>query len=99
MARRDLEPVLLLLLVCVGLLVLSGIDPRDRFTWWLEVGPVLIGAPILVATYPRFPLTPLLYRLLFLHAAIPYPPGSLTVSGDAHTLRFVSHGRDGSRGA
>ena len=69
MARRDLEPVLLLL-VCVGLLVLSGIDPRDRFTWWLEVGPVLIGAPILVATYPRFPLTPLLYRLLFLHAAI-----------------------------
>jgi putative membrane protein len=69
MARRDLEPVVLLL-VCVGLLVLSGIDPRDRFTWWLEVGPVLIGAPILVATYPHFPLTPLLYRLLFLHAAI-----------------------------
>jgi len=31
---------------------------------------VLIGAPILVATYRRFPLTPLLYRLLFLHALI-----------------------------
>jgi putative membrane protein len=32
--------------------------------------PVLLGAPILIATYGRFPLTPLLYRLLFLHAAI-----------------------------
>ena len=63
------EP-LILLVAGVALLLLSGIGPRDRFTWWLEVAPVLIGVPILVATYRRFPLTPLLYRLLFLHAGI-----------------------------
>ena len=31
---------------------------------------VLLGVPILVRTYTRFPLTPLVYRLLFAHAAI-----------------------------
>jgi putative membrane protein len=61
----------LVLLVLTGLvLVVSGIGPFDRLTWWLEVAPVLIGAPILVATFSRFRLSPLLYRLLFLHAVI-----------------------------
>lgn len=59
-----------LLVAGVALLVLSGIGARDRFTWFLETGPVLIGAPLLVVTYMRFPLTPLLYRLLFVHAAV-----------------------------
>jgi putative membrane protein len=63
------EP-LILLLASIVLLVWSGIGPHDRFTWLLEVLPVLVGAPILVATYRRFPLTPLTYRLLFLHALI-----------------------------
>ncbi len=67
--RRHREPLALLVLG-LGLLAFSGIAPRDRFTWWLEVGPVLLGMPILLATYSRFRLTPLLYRLLFLHAAI-----------------------------
>jgi putative membrane protein len=63
------EPLALLLLAAVALVV-SGIEPYDRVTWWLEVSPVLIGAPILVATYRRFPLTPLLYRLILLHALV-----------------------------
>jgi putative membrane protein len=63
------EPLVLLLLGLV-LLVWSGIAPKDRFTWFLEVLPVLVGVPILVATHRRFPLTPLLYRLLLIHAAI-----------------------------
>jgi putative membrane protein len=59
------------LLVLVGAaLVASGIAPRDRTTWWLEVFPVLLGAPILIATAARFPLTPLLYTLLAIHALI-----------------------------
>ena len=59
------------LLIAGGvLLVLSGIGPRDRVTWLLEVGPILIAAPILVATARRFPLTPLAYRLIFVHALI-----------------------------
>ena len=52
------------------LLLVSGIGPRDRLTWLLEVAPVLIGGPILVATARRFPLTPLAYRLIFVHALI-----------------------------
>ncbi len=63
------EP-LALLVAGVVLLVLSGIAPRDRFTWVLEVAPILIGAPILVATRRRFRLSPLLYRLLFVHACV-----------------------------
>ncbi len=63
------EPLFLLLAAAVAL-VLSGIGPYDRATWWMEVAPVLIAAPILVASYRTFPLTPLLYRLLLLHAFI-----------------------------
>jgi putative membrane protein len=48
----------------------SAWQPRDVFTWWLEVAPVLIGLPILVATYKRFPLSRLVYGLLLLHAVI-----------------------------
>jgi putative membrane protein len=63
------EP-LLLLIVGAGLLVLSGIGPHDRATWWLEVAPILIAVPILVLSARRFPLTPLAYRLIFVHALI-----------------------------
>ncbi len=57
-------------MLAAAALVASGWDPYDRATWWLEVGPVRVGAPVLAATHRRFPLTPLLYRLLFLHALI-----------------------------
>jgi len=63
------EPLVLLALTGVTLVV-SGWAPHDRVTWLLEVFPVLLGAPILIVTHRRFPLTPLLYRLLFLHALI-----------------------------
>jgi len=63
------EPALLLFAAIAGLIV-SGIGPHDRLTWVLEVLPILIGFPILIATFSRFRLTPLLYRLIFLHALI-----------------------------
>lgn len=67
--RSSREPLVLLAATGV-VLVWSGIGPFDRVTWWLEVAPVLIGAPLLVATHRVFPLSPLLYRLLFLHGVI-----------------------------
>lgn len=67
--RSATEPLVLLALTAVALIV-SGIHPYDRTTWVLEVAPIFIGAPLLIATYRRFPLTPLLYRLLFLHSLI-----------------------------
>lgn len=51
-------------------LVVSGIAPHDRLTWWLEVAPVLIAVPLLLWTRRSFPLTPLLYSLVFVHALI-----------------------------
>lgn len=60
----------MLLALTTVALVASGIGPYDRTTWWLEVAPVLIAVPILVATRRRFPLSPLAYRLLFVHGLI-----------------------------
>jgi putative membrane protein len=51
-------------------LVLSGISPFERGTWWLEVLPVIIAVPLLWLTRERFPLTPLAYVLISVHAAI-----------------------------
>ena len=50
--------------------VWSRINPREVATWWLEVMPVIVGVPLLVVTYRRFPLTPLAYVLIWLHAVI-----------------------------
>jgi putative membrane protein len=60
----------ILLISLVAILVWSGIGPHDRFTWVLEVFPVLIGVPILIYLYPRFRFTPLVYGLIWLHAII-----------------------------
>lgn len=55
----------------LSLLVLSGIDPvADRYTWLLETFPVMIGLALFALTWQRFPLTPLLYRLLALHCVV-----------------------------
>jgi putative membrane protein len=69
MSHSSREPLLLLGAAAAALLV-SAVNPADATTWVLEVFPVLLGAPILIATHARFPLTPLLYRLLFVHALI-----------------------------
>jgi putative membrane protein len=59
------------LLVLLGaVFVWSAVRPHDYFTWILETFPAIIGFVILVATYRRFPLTPLTYTLLMIHAAI-----------------------------
>lgn len=70
-------PPVLLALVLAGL-VWSGIAPHDRFTWLLEVFPVLLGLPVLIYLYPRFRLTPLVYALLALHAVILMVGGKYT---------------------
>jgi len=67
MTRR--EPAILLVAAIV-LLALSRVGALEPGTWLMEVAPILIVAPILVLTARRFPLTPLVYRLLFVHALI-----------------------------
>lgn len=51
-------------------LLLSAIRPHDYLTWLLEVLPVLIALPLLVLSWSRFPLTPLLCWLIFFHALV-----------------------------
>jgi putative membrane protein len=67
-ATSSFKEPLALLGAAALVLVWSGVQPLERGTWWLEVAPVLIGVPLLVISFSRFRLSPLLYRLLFLHA-------------------------------
>ncbi|MFZ3139320.1 DUF2238 domain-containing protein [Polaromonas sp.] len=71
------------LLAGLGLLVLaalvaSGVAPYDRATWLLEVAPALIAAPVLWATWRRYPLTTLLYALIALHMGVLILGGAYT---------------------
>lgn len=59
-----------LLGVAVLGLVWSGVAPHDQPTWALEVFPVVIALPLLWFTRKRFPLTPMLYLLIAVHASI-----------------------------
>jgi putative membrane protein len=54
----------------IALLALSAWRAHDIPTWALEVAPVAIALVILWATHRRFPLTPLLLGLIFIHATI-----------------------------
>ena len=56
--------------VFLAVLLWSGIGPKDRYTWVLEVAPAVIGALLLAVTGRRFPLTPLLYGLILVHCVI-----------------------------
>lgn len=84
MAKPLTEPVILASFWVVALVV-SGISPYDRATWWLEVAPVLMGLPLLALTARRFRLTALLYRLLFLH-------GLMLILGGHYTYARVPLG-------
>jgi len=65
---RRYYAVLLTILGAVS--VWSAIQPHDRFTWYLEVFPVMIALPILLLTYKRFPFSRLAYGLMLVHAII-----------------------------
>ena len=51
-------------------LVWSGIAPFDRLTWLMEVVWVVVGLPVVLWAWRRFPLTRLLCWLLVLHACV-----------------------------
>ena len=48
----------------------SWVNPHDRFTWWLEVAPAVIGVPLIWAVRKRCPLSTLLLVLIYLHAVV-----------------------------
>ena len=62
--------LLILCALLAGVTAWSWLDPFDRITWWLESLPVFIGLPVLWLSRSRFPLTRLVYYLLFAHAVL-----------------------------
>jgi putative membrane protein len=79
----DPAPPRTALLATLALLTLlalaaSGLRPFDRLTWWMEVAPVIVVLPLLAATRRRYPLTTLLYLLVFAHALVLMLGGAYT---------------------
>lgn len=68
--HNEKVPVTLWLLIFSGSLLWSGINPHDRFTWFLEVAPAIIGAGLLVFTYRKFRFTWLVYWLILIHSIV-----------------------------
>lgn len=68
--------------IYLAALVWSAIEPKDFFTWFLEVLPALIAAGVLVATRRRFPLTPLVYVLILVHCLILMQGGHYTYADE-----------------
>ena len=52
-----------LLAIVLAALARQVFHLTTRLTWWMEVAPVLIALPLIMATHRRFPLT----RLVLLH--------------------------------
>ncbi|RDU12968.1 hypothetical protein DWV02_25660, partial [Citrobacter freundii] len=50
------------------ILIYTGISASEKITCLMEVSPVIIGVPLLLAPMKQYPLTPLHYTLIFLHA-------------------------------
>jgi putative membrane protein len=71
--------------IWLAALIASGIAPRDRLTWWMEVAPVLIALPLLLATRRRFPFTTLAYVLICIH-------GLILILGGTYTYAHVPAG-------
>ncbi len=58
------------LVIFTTILIWSGINPKDQFTWLLEVAPAIIAVIIMAATYQTFKLTPMLYFFILLHCVV-----------------------------
>ncbi|EHK0945595.1 DUF2238 domain-containing protein [Citrobacter farmeri] len=69
---RTLNPGLLTVaaLILTLILIYTGLSAGEKITWLMEVTPVIVVVPLLLATAKRYPLTPLLYTLIFFHAII-----------------------------
>lgn len=71
--------------IVIAALIVSGIAPFDRATWIMEVAPVLIALPLMIATRKSYPLTMLLTVLIAAHALV-------LIGGGAYTYARVPLG-------
>ena len=83
MPERTLQASLLAIVVIA--LIASGVAPYERLTWFMEVAPVLIALPLMIATRRNYPLTLLLTVLIAIHALV-------LIGGGAYTYARVPLG-------
>jgi putative membrane protein len=70
--------LLLLVIIFLAVLIWSAINPKDHYTWILEVFPGIAGFIVLAFTYKRFRFTNLLYSLMLIHCCILFVGGHYT---------------------
>ena len=68
MSPQNFHKILLISLYVI--LIFSGINTNDKFTWFLEVLPVIITSIVLIVTYKKFKFTNFVYILIWIHAMI-----------------------------
>ena len=66
------------LVLLAPVVVWSWVGPHDRFTWWLESAPAVVGVPLIVVLQKRFPLSSLLLVLIWLHCVLLLTGGHYT---------------------
>ena len=71
--------------IVIAVLLVSGIAPYERLTWVMEVAPVMIALPLMIATRRSYPLTTLLTVLIAAHALV-------LIAGGAYTYARVPLG-------
>jgi putative membrane protein len=65
--------------LCAAVFVWSGIQPHDRFTWWLEVAPGLIAFGLVGWAWRKgFAFSTLVLVLIAVHACILFVGGKYT---------------------
>jgi putative membrane protein len=69
---------ILLLLIFIFTLILSAIQPKDYFTWLLEVFPAIMGLIILMFTKSSFEFTFMTYSFILVHSIILFIGGHFT---------------------
>lgn len=62
----------------IAFFIWSGIQPKDTFTWVLEVLPAFMAGVILLLSYHSFRLTTLLYIIILLHCIVLFIGGHYT---------------------
>ena len=80
----------------VPVVVWSWIDPHDRFTWWLESLPAMVGVALLVVFQRRFPLSTLVLVLLWGHCVLLVEPEGVAFIGDIDLTGFGPYYGDAS---
>lgn len=88
--------LLIYLFALLALFIWSGIQPNERFTWFLEVLPAVIGVFVLLFTYKSFPLSNLTYFWIFVHYIILIIGGKYTYA-DVPLFDWIQEYFDHSR--